>query len=270
MSTVYFDWSMRRGVAAVFDKENEVRSYPSIYRLLDDLTGPSTLISETTFESFNTSRRAEVIQAVADAGHVWLVHPTRLTAKVRRAAGAEKTTDEDDALWIRQVAKKHTSALRPAQNLLEEGDPRRVRLEATQKQLVEIRRAYRVQPSERARLGYTVKKLQEVVAKEIESKLPNPKTLEPSLKASLVTGIHYADSLLVTVYVAAQQSSSRKEFEAIMGLYAGGYPSMMRSNALWHRYRAASKAGATLSEFRRAVRWLYHQTKGLDAVSLDW
>ena len=116
MNKIYFDWSIRRGVVAVFGASDEPNYYRDLNELLDSLSEPHEIIGEATFSSFDLAARYALIERCEREGHTLLTTPNRLTGRKRRAMGytdADKS-DEIDVLVIRQLVLDGTHLKRPS------------------------------------------------------------------------------------------------------------------------------------------------------------
>ena len=249
----YADWSTNKGLKVLADDEDEVFDVPDIQMLLDAYTLPDdTLVTETTFESFDVARRAKLMQAAERVGVTWLTVPNRLTPKARKDLGLEKS-DENDVRAIRHNAITRPASLRKASL----PDPDRIARRAEANRVLMHMRRARV--ARRTEDGQDVRSEKDEYALGLARSLPEvPEDLRPALygkngKLSLTT--------LAAVGAAAQFASNRSEFEAICGLHANGYPSQIRSDLMYHSFRHRAKAGCDRTTFRRAMRWLYQQVK---------
>jgi hypothetical protein len=255
--TIYFDWSMQRGLAVIGDEGwvADVQNFHSIDALLDTITEPTTLVSETTFESFNVDNR------MAALGHTWLVLPTKLTPRARAVLGLEKD-DSNDVLAIRHVARTNPDALkRPTVD-----SPIAEKLTAANRELMILRRTYTTEAAPRRKYGLLVRKQKDAYAETVLQFLPEYADLDDYLKVALGDGKKYSLTLVAAIAKATKHAESRREFDSLAGLHVNGYPSQIRSDLHHWRWRFIRKArderGAnklTISEYRRACRWLYHQ-----------
>ena len=110
MDTIYFDWSIRRGVMTVRNDETEYHPHKSLSALFDSLTEPTRIIGEATFESFNLELRYALIDRAACDGHVFLTVPNRLVGKWRKRLGfgdkkSGQAGDIEDVMIIREMSK---------------------------------------------------------------------------------------------------------------------------------------------------------------------
>src|SRR5690606_5773683 len=76
MDTIYFDWG-RGKVTTLLNDSDHIVYYRSVDELLDSLTEPHNIVSEATFESYEPTTRAKVIERARAAGHNWLTTPNR-------------------------------------------------------------------------------------------------------------------------------------------------------------------------------------------------
>lgn len=259
MNTAYFDWSMNRGLSVLFNDDQNVTLYANIERLLDALDTPHVLISECTFESFNIDKRRALLERVHAAGHTWKTFNPRQTPRARNVLGLEKT-DDNDVRAIRHVALSQPQGLKPASVAEGAAHERREAMRlAANNELMLMRRDYEYVPAPRARLGVKIVKRKDVFAQEIiDAHLPEYQKLSETEQLAWGNGKKYSLTLIAAVSVAARHAESRKDFDYLTGLYMNGYPSQIRSDVHWWRYRYAREQGLTLSDYRREVRKLYH------------
>lgn len=264
MDTIYFDWG-RGKVTTLLNDSDRIVYYRSVDELLNSLTEPHNIVSEATFESYEPTTRAKVIERGRAAGHNWLTTPNRQTGRHRLAMGIEKKTDEIDVTVIRHLAQTQPRCLK-APNVRGDSDPVVIALRAANTELRDLRRTYRMVEAPRTALGFKTIGAKDEYAEYLASTLPEYSTLPPYLQAALGNGDKYSLVLLAAAGKAAKFSNSRSEFEQLTGLYAHGYPSQIRSDFHHWRWRFA-RPGAkgklagqiTLSEFRKGCRWLYHR-----------
>lgn len=259
MKTAYFDWSMNRGLSVLFDDDEDVTLFANIEQLLNRLSEPHTLVSECTFESFNIDKRRALVDRVKREGHTWKTFNPRQTPRARKALGLEKT-DDNDVRAIRYVASHQPQGLKLA-SVAEgaEHDRRKAMRDAANLELMLMRRDYAYLPSARSKLGVKIVKRKDVFAQEIiDSHLPAYSDLNEFEALAWGNGKKYSLTLIAAVSVASRHSESRADFDYLTGLSANGYPSQIRSDVHWWRYRYAREQGLTLSDFRREVRKLYH------------
>jgi hypothetical protein len=265
MDTIYFDWGGGK-LTTLKNDEDEIRYFPSCDKLLDSLTEPTYIISEATFESFDVSRRIKVIEKAKRAGHIWKTTPNRLTGRYRRGMGIDDKSDEIDVTVIRSLAKAHPEVLK-SPNVRLDTDPLVIGLKQVNDELMVLRRTQAMVESKRSKLGWKIVSAKDVYADEIIAFLPDSSTLTdiqhivlcgtPSNKSKPV--YHYSRPLIAAVAKATKYAKSRKEFEHYTGLFVHGYPSQIRSDVYHWSWRFARDRGATLTDFRRECRWLYHQ-----------
>src|SRR5690606_19738215 len=63
-----------------------------------------------------------------------------------------------------------------------------------------------------------------------------------------------SESLLAAIVFAAEHTSTRAEFERLLGPRRSAHPSLLRSDIHAHSFRHARKRGVTWQTFRREVR----------------
>lgn len=279
MKIVYFDWSIRNGVAVLVDDSTEVVFYASLWQVLDLLSPGDMLIGEATFLSFDLDQREDFIRRCAEHGVVLLTTPNRLTGKVRRREfpGQDKN-DALDVAVIRIIAEDPSKLKPPAVP-----DPSWVeRRERANRELMRLRRTGTLTPKPRTpgRFNFTSQK--DIQAAEWAALLPAYETLTRIQKLALGNGRDYNYVVVAAVGVATRHARNREEFDRLIGLYAHAYPTQLRADM--HHYAwaggnqraklvtvlspdghrsAPSPAkrvdGLTWSQYRREVRWLYHQ-----------
>lgn len=275
MKTVYFDWS-GSALAVLWDDEDTVdmTTYRSVSDLLDDLTEPTRIVSEATFESFNLDMRREVIERAEREGHTWLTTPNRQTKRMRDRLGWTKS-DAVDVQVIREIDRRSS-----ADTLKRPVPPPDEKDLASQidanHELMRLRNS-KVRVPSRAKKGYTEYSKKQLLAREIIKQLPKFKTLTDTQKLAL-GGDKYSECIVAAVAIAAKYSSNRREFENLAGLHGHGYPTQIRADLHFHGWAnmgqiytkgkkrsRAQRMGVTLtlSEWRREIRWLYHHVKQL-------
>lgn len=270
METFYFDWSMTRGLEVLPERDQDpldtslVARYATIDELLEVLAAlkmNARLISESTFESFNIDKRRKLVEKAKAGGHEWLVMPTRQTPRMRNELGVEKD-DVNDVLAIRHYARTRPEGLKPP-TIREDVADKIVIREAANAELMVLRREYE-KVANKSALGFKFVSHKETYAKEVSESLPDYSTLPDIRKAMLGDGKKYSAPLLAVAGVAAKHARNRKDYEYILGLYANGYPCQTRSDAHYWVWRFVKKRhpDAKMTDFRRELRWLYHQLKG--------
>jgi hypothetical protein len=266
MNTVYFDWSMQRGLSVLFNDEDTVRVYPNIERLLDSLTTQTTLVSEATFESFRIDKRQALIDTVHRRGHEWLTFSGRRTPRARKALELEKS-DDNDVRAIRYVATYERAGLRPA-SVADSTDPRVAKREAANGELMTLRRNWISIDAPRVQSGFKIIRQKDIYADEVIAQLPTFSTLDDVKRRAMgiKDGKEYSKVLVAAAAIATKYSDNRTDFEFLAGLYSNGYPSQIRSDFHHWTFRFAKARGATMTEFRKSCRWLYHQLTPLRDV----
>lgn len=264
MPLVCFDWSLNRGVVAVFDN-GEVAEYPNMMKLLDDpdLPRPCRMVGESTFDSFNLDMRRQVIERCHIEGIELLTVPARGNKRRREAAGfsvkesQSLKIDEEDAKAIRYAALHGAHLKRPA---LPDKDWIAKR-EAANNRLMELRRGSEWQKKPRSR-GYSRTSHKDVYAQNLIAKLP-PFVLQPDVRKISLGPAEYNKIIVAAVGVASEFADNRDECERLMGIYAHGYPSQFRSDLMYWGWGKQKKKqdNITLSDYRRELRWLYHQVR---------
>lgn len=279
MDTLYFDWSMRRGVITIYDDDPEVYEiYPSLDVMLDHLEEPTRIIGEATFESFNLNNRLAFIDRCVRDGHQLLTVPTRETTKARFRAGfgvkaANQTwkTDLEDVQAIRYEVRNGMHLKRPGAPD-ERIQERRL---AVNGRLMELRSTGTLVAKARSE-GYNFIPDQEIYAQNIINQLPAFSTLTDTQRKALGNsdGTGYSSLVVATVGVVAEFAESRDDFDRLAGLHAHAYGSQARSNLMFWQWAGGGprrklnkdtrkRDDLTLSEYRRELRWLFRQIKSL-------
>lgn len=269
---VYFcDW--KRGQVNVLKNDQPVKLRSnaeqdtafSLNDLMGGITAPSIIVLETTFESFVLSQRAAVIDRASRDGHILLTVQNRRTARERGRMGMslDDKSDAVDVATIRKIAlngRTHLKVPRKTSDGDRELDRKRTEI---CRELVTLRNTVIRIPSPRG--GYLKKQscAKEKIGEELAAILPPYNALDETFKRALGDGKQYSTVLLPTIAQAAIHTETRDEFEKLVGLYEHGYRSMLRSEIYHHSWRPAEKRGATMSEFRRSVRWLWRTFKTL-------
>jgi hypothetical protein len=234
---VALDWSAH-AVHVTFDGRN-VTKLTGVEDLLPLLDRPHRVVAESTFESWNPTRRAQAITAIREAGHEIYVFRSAVTAKTRAELGWEKS-DSVDARVIHRIASEGRIHLYP----IPDPDPEWVsRREDLAREYLQIR------------LGGGKDDLA-AAAKEI---LGRYRDLDPEAQEVLGNTKRgtYSNSILAVTYFAAQHTTTRAEFERLLGLHGSAYPSIFRSDVLHHSYRHARKRGVSWNAYRRQLRRTY-------------
>lgn len=251
--TIGVDWAGPRGVYWTADGQ-QVQHDNTLIDLLGRLPQPTRIVLEPAFESFEPNKREEFIAQARAAGHRLERVSDRMTPRTRRALGfpqkgasgsgraAVQADDEYDARTIWHLAHtKHCSPVHAASEL----DP------AWNDRFDRLHRAAVV-------TRFTGGK--PAVLAEIERVIGPASDLPDWVRPYLVDkpGKRYR-AFVATAWLAAREANSRNEFERFMGLYQNGRASMLRSEAHHWGWRAIHKTNpdATLSEFRKALRYFY-------------
>src|SRR5690606_3360138 len=264
---VFFDWGMGKVTTLHNDAEHPVY-YKSVDDLLDNLDQPTLIVSETTFESFNVTARRRVIQRAKDAGHTWLTTPNRQTGKHRRSMGYtdDEKTDEVDVQVIRNMARTRPECLKAPTPNLDPEDERAVRSRQANHELMVLRRTLRM-VNNRSKLGFKTISAKDDYAAALIAALPAYTDLPDDLRNALGNGKAYSAVQVAAAGKATKYARNRSEYEDIAGLYAHGWGSQIRSDFHHWAWRFRRKnQNVTLSQFRRASRWLYHHLKVLDIL----
>lgn len=258
---VCFDWSMNRGVVVVFS-DDSWEQYPDLISLLDDLPRPCRLIGESTFESFDLQRRAETIARYENEPDVELLTiPARGNMRRRDKAGFDKKTsqsveiDVEDAKAMRQAVIAGMHLKKPALP-----DPLWVKKrENACDDIMRLRRGRDARKKKKGR-GFLFDSHKDKYAKDLVSKLP-AFGLQPDVRRVALGPAAYNLTIVAAVGKCAEHAVSRREFDRLAGLYGHAYPSQFRSDLMYHGWTEKKKEAISLSEYRRELRWLYHQLK---------
>jgi hypothetical protein len=277
MEKIYFDWSQRRGIAALFGDTDQSKRYPSLRELLNDLTEPTCLIGEATFESFNLTERQYIIDRCKTDGHLLLTLPTRETTKWRYRLGfgekpATQTfeTDLQDAMCLRAEAKAGAHLKVP-------GPPDHdfvcVRQEANYR-LMQLRSIGTLIEKPRAKGSYNFVPDKDLYAADIIRQLPSFGSLTEVQQIALGKDGNYNPVIVAAVGVCAEFANTRREFDRLSGLYVHAYKSQIRADLMFWAWAGGGprkklnketrkRDDLTLSQYRRELRWLFHQIKAL-------
>lgn len=282
-TVVFFDWSIRRGVQYVVDDDMAGTIRPSLDAMLDDFKGRHCIfIGEATFSSFVLEQRAEFVRRMKD-DHLFFTTATRLTGKRRRRHGMD--TDEagniiksdslagdlSAALTFRLMAQAGVHLAAPA--LLNAQQQKR---KDANDELRMLRCTVDHMNKRPRSEGYTSVSKKEVFARYMTTKLPPFSSLDDSKQKALGDGKGYNLIAVAAAAVAAKHSDNVKEYDYLTGLYDHAYPSQIRADLMHYVWAGGNqraklidkgpggrKDGLTLTEFRRSIRWLYPQLKGI-------
>lgn len=293
---LYFDWD-RNKVTYFMNDEEIPHVEGSLSELIAKLKYRTVLIGESTFESYNLSERARVHQLALDQGHRWYGTPNRLTYRWRDRFGWDKT-DENDARVIRLIAeyphnldsirgfktegesrgvgegKKFYYNFLPYEDISpapfigvgewtrlkeisaqsrEEEISRRLEIRETQQEAMEFRR---LSEKDKA-IRYNPLKKDVLIALGIDPGI-SIASLDRGWKAEFP--LLSMNSVVWAIYFAAKATSSRSEFDSMLGAHAHGAKSMLRSQ-FYHWGWAGNGhgpmiKGASLSDYRREARRL--------------
>lgn len=247
------DWAGPRGVFYTLDGES-VHHVDTLIDLLDLLGRPHRVVLEPAFESFDPVRRELFVRRARNDGHDARVISDRQTARWRRDLSWEKN-DQNDTRVIWQLAHsgKHLSPVHSAEEV--SADWRKRQAHAN---LAAVQSRYQHRDLE------AVAALQLVLGQP--DQLPEPVRQVLCDKA----GKRYAN-WTSAIWQAAQLANDRREFERALGLYQNGYSSMLRSQVHHHGFwggmgkaespRGMRGRGVSWSQFRRVLRWCFHQVQ---------
>lgn len=209
-------------------------------QFLDALDEPHVIVTESTLESWDHSRRETIVRRARQAGHEILVFRPIHTAR-QRPADWDKS-DVNDAKVIYRIAREGRLRLYP----IPKPDP------AWAERFYDINHQY-------ALLRLQERK-PELVAKAAATLGPY-KNQSSDIQQALGNGKDYMPSVIAAAYHAAQHAPNRNTFERLLGLHGSGHPGILRSEVHHHGYRHLRKRGVTWSQYRRALRWAYQQFK---------
>lgn len=258
MQHVYFDWNKTQ-INVLFDDAEDDIVLKDLDSLMDMLTEPSVIIGEATFESFQLAKRKHVMDRASKDGHILLTTPNRATGRWRKQLYPEyngKPLPDNLAVKvIRHIATKTNTHLKVPGF----PDPAWVQIrEAANYRLMTLRSEFRWAYGPRG--GRKVVSEKDDYADELIQGLPEYSTLTSKQKLALGDGKEYNKTVVAAVGVAAEFASNTEEFDSLSGMYHHGYPSQIRSDLHHWRWRfLRDKVNLTLSEYRRELRWLFHQ-----------
>lgn len=266
------DWS-GKGIE-VTDNGTDVTHYDSLEAFLPTIADGSAVVIESTFHSFEKTKRHEAINHCAERDIVLLVLNPRATELWRRLHGRIEKTNENDVRAIYAIVREGVAFLKvPVCRCADcmEGD---TAFEAFIAKREEV--AFEL-------IRHRYSGTYDVLLQRAEKYFGTPKDLrkaDPELHAILCDGTHWRKPATVTVVVAGEAATSRNEFERLLGLYSHGYPSIMRSNMMYwtlgNLYNRTGKALGLEKEeyhndprpmkdarrnFRRQLRKAYHIIK---------
>lgn len=292
MDTYYFDWAQRRGISVVKNDEDVVNTYPSLTIFIGSLKEPAKIIGEATFESFVPQQRELIITTCIKHGHILLTVPTRQTTKARFGAGfgekkkSDYASDGEDAKAIRYEVKQGMHLKVPSlNNSPEEKAWDELRQSANHRLMLLRSTVVSMEPKDTKHRdgtithGFVPTFAKDIYAIEKAALCPDfatiPEWLQIALGSKSKSGKgavydHYNPVIMAAVAVAIEFSDSRKTFERLLQCHAHGYPSQLRSDIMFWGWAGGStraklnketrkRDDLTLTEYRRAIRWLYHQ-----------
>lgn len=265
MTTYYLDWSLRNGVTGVKDDDDTVQHWPKgTDEFLNSLTGPTRIVMESTVHSFVREWRDEFIARCDREGHDLRFTTPRETGRWSRQLNIEKS-DFNDPFVIREIARRGGHLKKPS---VVSDDFETRRAEANHELML---------------LRATGKK--DEFAAEVIDKLPPYSSLDDTMQRALGDGKKYSKVIFAAVAMAAKHARNRNEFDRICGLYAHGYGQQVRADLYHYGWSGGAKRGRlngkptgfdkkgrpqygirkrddlTLSDYRRSLRWAYHQVK---------
>ena len=277
MDTIYFDWSARRKIPTLLNDGDSVTDYSSLSGMLDSLPGPHRIIGEATFESFNLKARREFIERCKREGHDLLTVPTRATARWRVRAGhpAIKPPGRKGDLMDLQAIRLEAQHVHLKKPSISDDDPFIAKRLGANRELQLMRADVREVIGPRGGVGWTDAK--EDYALELIRRLPPFESLPEILMLALGNGGGYNTTIVAAAGMAAKYAASGREFDRLTGMNAHGYGSQIRSDLNFHGWAGPTRRklntvhdspdygkrldGLTISQYRWAIRWLYHHLK---------
>lgn len=272
-STAYCDWSIRRGVAVVWNDEDDVKYYPDLGAVLE--AGARCIILESTFDSFDRDNGDRDIAAARLLGVSILTISSRVTSRFRKAGGFGEKDDAADAKAIRYAAQSGMHLKVPGK-ASDELIAKRIEANTA---LMYLRSHGEHRPRPKAS-GYTFTSLKESMSAEWAALLPDFKGLPEVTRTALSAsgGKGYNLTIVAAVGVAAYFAENGSEFDYLSGLYQHGYPTQIRADLMhWAWAGGGTRAklngvpedgirkrdDLTLSDFRREIRRLGSQLKDI-------
>lgn len=242
MDMVAVDWAGPRGVYATWDG-SQVIQFADLNGLLNYISDPTMIVVEPAFESYLPGRRDEFVLRCRSEGHLLLRISDRMTPRMRRKLGLEKSDANDAiAIWNLVRADKHLS---PVHRVSEIDQDWIDRVDRLNREAVIVRFTG-------ARAGLLAK---------MEAVLGPARDLPPDLRDVLAdsTGRKYL-AYCTAIYQAAEEARTRAEFERFLGLYQNAWACMLRSEIVSTRnlWGCAKRRGVSWRDYRRTLRKTYH------------
>lgn len=235
--TLAFDWSANN-LDCTYDGDT-VFQVKTVEQLAGLLTEPHKVVCEASFESFVPGRRQAMAQLLRDAGHEIYVFRPNATARFRKLHKIEKSNTNDSQV-IFLIATSTDTHVYP----LMAADP------DWAEQRAKINRTYFEIKMAKLKPDLLIKPAKKILG--WYSKLsPEEKWMYGNGKAD-----KYSETMLAVVYFATLNTTSRYDFERVLGLWQSAHPSLLRSDVHHHAYGAAQKRGMSIADYRRAVRAL--------------
>lgn len=277
METIYADWSLRRGVMTIRDDSDDYTIYPSLLIMAKSLEEPHRIILEATLESFNLEARRDFLDQCSKLGHKVLTVSTRETTRWRYRMGfGEKPssqtykTDLEDVKAIR--AEAQISHLKvpgiPDQSWID-------RRKQANDELMRLRSQGEMRKRPRSE-GYTFVPYKDIWSSNLIKQLPPFGSLTEIQKIALrdTDNKNYNKTIVAAAAVASKYARDTREFDRLAGLYVHAYPSQIRADLMFWGWAGGGKRqklnpatrkrdDLSLSDYRRELRWLYHQLKDI-------
>lgn len=212
-----FDWS-HKDVCYTLDG-TVVLKVKDLRELIDVLAEPHLILGEATYESFRLDRRQEFRERCDELGHDLREISPRATEIERKRAGIKKDDADDTRVLFSLATNGRTHLKRPSP--IPDNDYL-LRFEEARMELMRARYTNGYGPYE----------------EEFIALFPDLDDLADDHAVRLLaTGKSGISGMAVaTVLVCARWARGRREFDRMLGMYLNGYPSLMRSNLVFHRY----------------------------------
>ncbi|RTL65870.1 MAG: hypothetical protein EKK42_20200 [Pseudonocardiaceae bacterium] len=289
---VFVDWSERKGVDVLTNWGSEVRGYPTLSELLTSLPNPTTVVLESSWESYHLDRRAQVLELAAERGHRLLVVAPQQTKRTRKRVGSDHLKSNSlDVGAIRHFAMSEAArnsapnfGMRPASALADPwivGAADRFKRLFVDLRRTSVRRQGRITPKSKFADGSIFEAGGDRFYDALVDLVPSIDDLSPRFRDALrdrdqSKGNKYHATTLVTVALLSLVAENRREFDRLAGQHNYAHPSVARSQLIWHsgsRYRGKSATSrsegyepwTTRTDYKAACRHLFQICKPLRA-----
>lgn len=283
------DWSHKKlDLAYLINADNQIETKIEKLSLRDTIEkyaklGFSTIVLESTFESYNLPEHNAVVNTAKELGIQLLAINPRETGHWRLRTDSEKTDalDAKSILEMYLTGEKHFCAAKLWNNLPSD--------EAWKQYIKELVK-YRSQDWKRLLRHPITPELQTAVKyfKSIEATTPfgyelgeikiHKRTQKRTTKLS--------ESFVLPIILVAMKCNTKEEFNRRIGMYGNGYPTMLRSNFYYSRVTTLVKRQLNtrslhalhntdecrtvrkdvMQHLRRAVFSIYHEVKKLQTL----